>query len=42
MSTKSDSNEIREGELVNIYLVDENDNPLTHYATGKKEVLNPK
>ena len=42
MATRSDSNEIAEGEFINIYAVDESDYPIKYYATGKKEVFNQK
>ena len=42
MATRSDSNEIADGEFINIYVVDDSDNPIKYYATGKKEVFNQK
>jgi len=41
-STRSDAPEIQEGEFVNICVVDEQDNPITYYVTGKKEIFNKK
>jgi len=41
-STKSDAAEIQEGELVNICVVDDKDNPITYYVTGEKEIFNEK
>jgi len=41
-STNSDASEMQEGEFVNIYVVDDKDNPITYYVTGEKEVFNKK
>lgn len=42
MATRSDSNKITEDEFINVFVVDENDNPIQYYATGKTEIFNPK
>ncbi|MBU1344102.1 MAG: hypothetical protein KKE44_17165 [Proteobacteria bacterium] len=42
MSTRSKSNDIAEGEFINIGVVDESDHPVHYYVTGKNQVLNPK
>ncbi|HGY11214.1 MAG TPA: hypothetical protein ENK36_02470 [Desulfobacterales bacterium] len=41
-ATRTDAAEIQEGELVNICVVDDQDNPITYYVTGEKEVFNKK
>jgi hypothetical protein len=30
----------QEGDMVNIFVVDQNNQPIVFYATGKKEILN--
>jgi hypothetical protein len=42
MATKSDSPEISDGELINIFVVDDLDNPVKYYATNQSEVFNRK
>ena len=42
MATKSDSPEICDGELINILVVDDSDNPIKYYATNQLEVFNRK
>jgi len=42
MATRSDSSENAPEELFNVTVVDDADNPIIHYATGKIEVLNQK
>ena len=42
MATKSDSAEIAAGELVNICVVDDSDNPIKYYASNRFEVFNRK
>jgi hypothetical protein len=42
MATRSDSPEISDGELVNICVVDDSDNPIKYYATNQLEVFNPR
>ena len=42
MATQSDSDKLAEGEFINISVVDENDNPVQYYVTGKNEIFNPK
>jgi len=37
---KSDIPDINAGDLVNVYVVDHEDNPVKYYATGKFEVFN--
>jgi hypothetical protein len=39
-STKTDSPEFSDGEMINIYVVDEEGNPINYYATNKPEVFN--
>ena len=39
-SKKSDIPDINAGDLVNVYVVDHEDNPVKYYATGKFEVFN--
>jgi len=41
-ATQGVSGEIAEDELVNITVVDELDNPVIYYVTGKKEIFNMK
>lgn len=41
-STCEDSSLDKEKELFNIYVVNENDQPIVYYATGKIEIFNPK
>lgn len=41
-STKTDSSEIRDGDLINIYVVDEEGNPVNYYATNQPEIFNAK
>ncbi len=41
-ATKADAPEIQEGEFVNICVVDDQDNPITYYVTGEKEIFNKK
>ena len=40
MATKSDSPNVNEGELINILVVDDSDNPIKYYATNQLEVFN--
>ena len=42
MATKSDSPEISNDELVNIFVVDDSNNPVKYYATNQPEVFNRK
>lgn len=42
VANKSDSDEIADGEFINVSVVDENDNPIQYYVTGKQEIFNPK
>ena len=39
-SIKSDAPDISAGDLVNVYVVDHEGNPVKYYATGKFEVFN--
>ena len=39
-SKKSDTPDISAGDLVNVYVIDHEDNPVKYYATGKFEVFN--
>jgi hypothetical protein len=39
-STPLQSSETREGDMVNIFVVDQDNNPINYYATGKKEIFN--
>ncbi len=39
-ATKSDSPEVKDGDIVNIYVVDDLDNPIKFYGTNKLHVLN--
>jgi hypothetical protein len=39
-STKTDSLEISDGDMINIYVVDEVGNPINYYATNKPEIFN--
>ncbi len=39
-ATKTDSPEISDGDIFNIYVVDEEGNPITYYATNQAEVFN--
>ena len=39
-ATKSNDSEIGEGEVVNIYVVDEQGNPVKFYATNEPKVYN--
>ncbi len=41
-STGSDGSEIREGELVNLYVVDDKGERVKYYATNQFGVFNPK
>ncbi len=41
-ATRTDAPEIQEGEFVNICVVDYQDNPITYYVTGEKEIFNKK
>jgi hypothetical protein len=41
-ATRTDAPEIQEGEFVNICVVDDQDNPITYYVTGEKEIFNEK
>jgi hypothetical protein len=40
VATKSDSTEISDGELINIFVVDDSDSPVKYYATNQLEVFN--
>ncbi len=40
MATKSDLPEINDGELINIFVVDDSDNPVKYYTTNQLEVFN--
>jgi len=42
MSTKSQAPGIKEGEFVNLHVVDDSDNAIAYYVNGENEVLNPK
>ena len=42
MATRTDSPEISDGELVNMCVVDDSDNPVKYYATNQLEVFNPR
>ncbi|MBT4089217.1 MAG: hypothetical protein HOE30_12060 [Deltaproteobacteria bacterium] len=42
MATKSDSDEVSEDELVNITVVDDANNEVSYYVTGRKEIYNQK
>ena len=39
-STKTDRPEISDGDMINIYVVDEEGNPINYYATNKPEIFN--
>jgi hypothetical protein len=39
-STKTDSPEIRDGDFINIYVVDKGGNPVNYYATNQPEIFN--
>jgi len=39
-ATKSDSPVISEGDIINIYVVDDLDNPVSFYGTNEFEILN--
>ena len=39
-SKESDTPDINAGDLVNVYVVDHEDNPVKYYATGQFEVFN--
>jgi hypothetical protein len=39
-STKTDGPEIWNGEMINIYVVDEEGNPVNYYATNQPEIFN--
>ena len=39
-STPLREGEPQEGDLVNIYVVDQDNNPVDYYATGKRETFN--
>jgi hypothetical protein len=39
-ATKTDSLEMNDGDIFNIYVVDEEGNPITYYATNQPEVFN--
>ena len=40
VSTPLLEGEPQEGDLVNIHVVDQDNNPIDYYATGKKEIFN--
>ncbi|MCG8683497.1 MAG: hypothetical protein MI892_01365 [Desulfobacterales bacterium] len=42
MAAQPGENDIPEGSLVNVTVVDETDTPIVYYVTGKKEMFNPK
>jgi hypothetical protein len=42
VATKSGSTEISDGELINIFVVDDSDKPVKYYATNQLEVFNRK
>jgi len=42
VATKTDSTEISDGELINIFVVDDSDNLVKYYATNQLEVFNRK
>jgi hypothetical protein len=42
VSTKSDTADIMDGELVNITVVDDKDNPVKYYATNQATIYNVK
>jgi hypothetical protein len=39
-ATKSDSSEISDGDIVNIYVVDDSGNPVRFYGTNELTILN--
>ena len=39
-STKTDRPEISDGDMINIYVVDEEGNPVNYYATNQPEIFN--
>ena len=39
-STKTDSPEMSDGDVINVYVVDEEGNPVNYYATNQPEVFN--
>jgi hypothetical protein len=39
-TTKTDSTEISDGDLINVYVVDEEGNPVNYYATNQPEIFN--
>ncbi len=41
-ATKSDSPVISEGDIINIYVVDDLDNPVSFYSTNQPKVFNRK
>ncbi len=42
MATRRHGREIEPEELVNLSVVNENDTPIIHYATGDLQIFNPK
>ena len=40
VATKTDLTEISDGELINIFVVDDSDSPVKYYATNQLEVFN--
>lgn len=41
MATAPQSDAPGEGDLVNVTVVDDQDNPVVYYVSGKKEIFNP-
>ena len=41
-ATATDGPEIGEGEMVNVYVVDDMNEPIRYYATHRFDILNPK
>ncbi len=41
MAAQLENGQLKEGTLVNVTVVDDEDTPFTYYATGKKETFNP-
>ena len=39
-STPLRTGEPQEGDMINIFVVDQDNNPIFHYASGEKEILN--
>lgn len=41
-ATKTGRPEIRDGDIINVYVVDEKGNPINYYATNQPEIFNAK